>query len=546
MESEQTPPIEFDSNGDGIVTRKRQKYGKYSRQYRFHPTDDPEAFFLTTLSWAESAEVREKSYSPDSRKRDKWLREFIKLEPFLNGVLSSVVAIDKNRSWSLTGGRNQVIRFRDIMHNFSAAPGYRGWRPGISVASKSYWGSDLGAIVEVGRDGRDGPVAALYNTDPVNCALTGDDEYPLNYYPPKGKAGKGGAIRWSYEDYFRVSSMINDDEKYNGLGFSAVSRCMDLAKLMIAVYEHDREQLGARAPRGLLLLRGISKNQWDKAMEVRDAHLDSNEYEYYGALAVLASNATTVDAKLIALSQLPVSFNLREWMDMLIYGYALCFGFDAAEFIPVQFGALGRGEEQAIQHEKATGKGRLDFVLNFQEQWQTFLPDSVQFLFDQRDDKGDLLKAQVRSAQSKVALDLYNSGNGLLGWEESRILLADYGVIPRDWAEVEKDKVLADEGVENPGMDTEEDLENNPEDEAENEDTVEKAPPVSAMLRPKNKTKLMSRMREEALESGYVIRAAQKFPDEPIIQYIFPGNFILELWESGEEVLKRHIWSGWN
>ena len=532
-------PIEFDSNGDGVINRTRQKYGKYSRQYRFNPKEDPEKYFLTTLNWVESAEIKERKYSPDSRKRDKWLREFIKLEPFLHGVISSVVDIDKNRSWSLTGGRNQVIKFRDIMHNFSAAPGYVGWRPAIGIASKTYWGSDIGSVIEVGRDGEDGPVAALYNTDPANCSLTGDDDKPLAYFPPKGKS-KGGKILWGYDDFFRVSSMINDDERYNGLGYCAVSRCLDLAKLMIAVYEHDREQLGMRAPRGLLLLKGFTRAQWIKAMEARDTEMDASELEYYGALAVLASNAASIDAKLIALSNLPVSFNLREWIDMLIYGYALCFGFDAAEFIPVQFGALGRGEEQAIQHEKATGKGRLDFVLNFQEQWQSFLPDSVLFLFDQRDDKGDLLKAQVRSAQSKVALDLYNTGKGLLSFEESRILLADYGVIPRDWTEITSIKATAEEDEEKEDIETEEDLSEDPADK-ESEVPV----PVAEALRPKHQTKLLSRLRQETLESGYVLRAAQKYPDEPIVQYIYPGNFMLELWENGYEVLKRHIWAGW-
>src|SRR5690242_20297214 len=126
-------------------------------------------------------------------------------------------------------------------------------------------------------------------------------------------------------------------------------------------------------------------------MAARDAALAGENYKYFDAVAVLASGAADVDAKLVALSQLPAGFDRRTFTDLLMFGYALVFGYDPIEFWPVQFGALGRGNETQIQHDKATGKGGLDFALGFQEQLQENLPDTLQYDLDQRDQDADLI-----------------------------------------------------------------------------------------------------------------------------------------------------------
>jgi hypothetical protein len=304
---------------------------------------------------------------------------------------------------------------------------------------------------------------------------------------------------------------------------------------MIALYEHDFEQLGARAPRGLLLLQGISETSWTKAMQARDARLDSVGYDYYGALAVLASAAKSVDAKLVALSSLPKGFNMREFMDMLMYGFALCFGYDPSEFWPVQFGAMGRGTEMEVQHEKATGKGRLDFPLTFQEQLQNFLPDTLEFLFDQRDEKGDLLHASVNQAWVNIVKSMYDTGSErnapLISTAEARVLLADYGVIPKSWAPDETDAEF-DTG--------EKDLQGEIDDDMEREP----APPQPQDMQARVKTSKLKLLKDEIKEGQYIWRCAEEFPTEPIVQYSWPGNTMLKLWDRAEEILERSVWQG--
>jgi len=507
----------------------------YSDQDRFKVNVSPQDFFVQIMNWTTDAEDNEPVYSPSSRERDKWLQELVHKEPHLSGILSSAVSIDKNRGWRLVGGRNQVLRYSNMLHNFEAAPGVYGWRPAISMSSTSFWGTDMGSVTELGREGRNGPIRKLYCVDPTECILTGNSAKPLTYYTINGKK-----INWRPKDYIRVMSMPSIIRKFNGLGLSAVSRCVDVAKLFIAMAAHDQEQLDARAPRGLLLLQGIREKQWLDAMGSREENLDAIGYEYYGALAVLASSGAPIDAKLIALSQLPAGFDAKVWSDMLMYTYALCFGYDASEFYPVQYGALGRGSEVEIQHEKATGKGRLEFALGFQEQLQEFLPTSLSFVFDQRDEQGDLVSASVDQAWANVAISLYEAKpaiaregkeyESLISREEARALLARHEVIPHEW--VPEVDVSSATDIESEAEAAEE-LET--EDTAEVEVVSERNYDIKSSL---------DKYRAELRETASIHHAAMRFPAEPIIQYSFPDNRLIVLWERADEVYAPKVWRG--
>ncbi len=388
-----------------------------------------------------------------------------------------------------------------MLRNTWADPSIQGWRHFSAVQAHSFYVTDMGAIAEIGRERKRGPLRALYHTDPTRCTLTGKIDTPLKYNPRRGKLQY-----WSLDDYYRVASMIAIQEKYRGLGFCALSRCLELAKIMIAVYRHDQESLGARAPDGLLLLRNITQQQWDQAMESRDAKKDSMEERYYGGVAVLASmGVDEVGAELVALSTLPAGFDKQTFANLTMYGYALAFGYDPSEFWPVQFGSLGRGTEAEMQHQKATGKGGLAFVLAYQEQIQELLPDTLQFEFEQRDDAGRLTEAEVQMAYLEIAREAYKAGlpegAPLVSREEARSMLAEAGVIPREWTEVEED-------VE--ATDTEE-----------------------ATVR---------QLRQMVMESSEVRRAILRFPNEPIIRYSWPTGRETVLWDYGRDALTRSIW----
>ena len=501
---------------EGLERVERAIEAGKSKQPRFKKANS-EQFFTSVMRWVHTAGEEEPPYEADSRLRDKWLSSFWKKEPHLAGVLSSVNSIDANRGWHLVGGRNQVARFSNILRG---AEDGAGWRQYISMQSSSYYTTDMGAITEIGRDTYNGPMRAIYHLDPTRAKLTGDRNYPLRYDRNKDP--------WRPDDFFRLVSMKNIMEEYKGLGFCAVSRVLDMAKIMLAVYNHELEQLGSRAPKGLMLLQNIGQGQWEEAMKTRDARLDSDMRKYYNAVAVIAQDGVeAIDAKLIALSQLPEGFDIEVFTNLLMYAYALCIGYDPIEFWPVSAGQLGRGRETDIQHRKGTGKGGLNFMLAYQDQIQMHLPESLNFEFEQRDQEGVLLDAQVTQAWANVAATLFTGGNStapgpagdkggdgeaavapaaqtisesmsILTREEVRSMLADAGVIPAHWTNLQEETVATDaKGIE-----------------------IERY------------------RREELLSQEHIRRSLELFPNEPIIRYSWPDNKTKLIFLNAQDALK--------
>ena len=470
----------------------------YSKQPRFK--QDSEQVFGSVLEWLKVSSLDCPDYDADSRKRDTWLRENWQREPHWAGVLNTVILVDSGRGWTMTGGRNQVYRFTNMLHNANDG---QGWRKYFKQQAQSYRVTDLGAVNENGRQGKGGPLRALYHVDSARCRWTGKVKTPLEYTPASGRTQE-----WPPGDFFNVCSMPSDDEAYRGLGYCATSRALELVKLLYGVLMHDQEQIGARMPRGLLMLRNISEGQWKEAIKSRAAALNAKNDLYYGGVMVLAgSGAAEPDAKLVALSQLPAGFTRETFIDQTMAGYALTNGYDPREFWPLSAGPLGTGAETSVQHEKAATKGVLEFPHAYQEKLQQELPDSLEFAFEERDEAGQLLQATVAQAWADAVKTLYEAGQmgegGLLNRDEARSLLVDQGIIPGEWTEFEEDVQADDEDAEGARM---------------------------------------RRMRERALLSGTVIRAAQLFPTEPIVRYHWPSGREVVLWDRASDVLRRQVW----
>lgn len=408
------------------------------------------AFYNSMRKWIEIANINPPTYGNNSRLRDEWLRAFSLREPHLAGVINSVVSIDKNRGWQLIGGRNQVMAYSQILKNVEPTSfdkrglpiNGKGWRYYFSQQSFSFWTSDLGAVSEIGRDTKNGPLRALWSVDPVRCELYNNDS--IKYHPPNGKVQE-----WGPADFMRETSLPSNDETLNGLGYCATSRLIEIITIMIAVYGHDKEKLLAKIPKGMLFLRGIDEVMWADAMEKQAAQQTAKEREYYAGLSIFFSDSDeALDAKLLSLSQLPDGFDIKIMTDLLMFAIALNFGYDPSEFWPVQFGSLGRGTEAEVQAVKASGKGGLDFVLAFQDNLQREIPSTLHFEFEQRNEQGEILEANVAKAWAETINEMAKpSGTNeppTLSISEKRQLLAQKGLIPEDWTIEEEDTVATD------------------------------------------------------------------------------------------------------
>lgn len=409
---------------------KIERANAFSKQPRFQPTN-PQALYTSIYRWLKDNRDMEQPYSVDSRRRDSWLSKVWMKESHLAGAVGSITSIDRNRDWSLIGGRNVVNRYTTILRE---AEDGEGWRYFIGRAALAFYTSDIGAVTEIGRDGEEGPTRAFYNADSTKCYLTGKRETPLAYAPENGKEQV-----WKPLDYFRTTALPLILEEYRGLGFCAISRVWSFGQLLLAAYEHDLEELSAAAPKGLLLLQNIAEQQWIDSMKSREAVMHQKERDYYGGVAVIAQEGVDqIDAKLVALSQLPKGFDLEVFTKLMMLGIALGFQYDPIELWPVEAGALGRGRESEIQHMKATGKGGVEFVRTFQDRLQQELPPTLLFEFAQRDVSGELADAEVQKAWQEVFVGYYDKGVGVLNADEVRQLMVKRGIIPAEWTTAEE------------------------------------------------------------------------------------------------------------
>lgn len=476
------------------TTEQISRASEDSRQPRFKSRGDMVTYIWHTLldKWTKDTIQNVPDYTPSSRTLDKWLSDFWRTETLLSGVVANVVSIDKNRGWNLTGGRNQVARFTRVLRGVE---GGSGWRRFASLQSESFWTTNIGSISEIGRLGRDGPLGALYHVDPTKCELTGSIKEPLKYYPSQGKPQ-----RWAPGDFMRSTSLPMIQEEYRQLGFCAVMRAVQFAILMVAIYRHDREMLFSLMPKGLLLMSGIDEQDWEDAMEANAERLSAKEREFYSGLSIFFSGSMgDIDAKLVSLSQLPHGFDMESWVNLLMYGYALVFGYDPREFWPVSGGSLGTGKESEIQAMKATGKGGLDFALTYQDNLQRELPPTLLFEFEQRDAFGEASEYEAIRAFAEAVNEMAApSGPGqmeTLSPEQRRILYAERGFIPDEWTITEEDVTATDvESVE----------------------------------------------RDRLLSQPQILRACEAYTDEPIIRLSWhwhKGMSVKTLWRSGAEAL---------
>ena len=463
-----------------------------SRQPKNNPTKDQKsagAFITNIRNMVKKAELFEPAYSPKSSIRDQWLRDFVRNETFLGGTVSTCVSLDTNRGYTIVGGRNQVVRYSRVLRNVENG---NGWRELKQLGAQDYYITDMGQVTEVETDGRNGPLVSLYHVDAARCQLTGNPKTPLVYTPYNGKEQA-----WKPEWFYRICSLPNPDERYYKLGFSPVSRALKLGQIMIAVIDHDIEKLNTLLPKGMLTLESdeITQEMWDAAW---DEHLKvypaRTGNEYYDGIITLVARAIKVN--LIPFSKMPEQFDQFKFIDYMMKGYALCFNRDPRAFWSFNSGSFGSGTETAVQSEKATQAGYIDYLFQDQEHLQKLLPASILFQYEEDDTSGKILKAELLSIWADAGLKLVELG---MSTTDVLSIMVKEGILDSEFTpEVEEEIATDDENV-------------------------------------------LQYRRKQLIEKEQVQQAVQRFPDEPIVEYKWPDNKTILLWKQGSDAIKKYF-----
>jgi len=418
-------------------------------------------------------------YYADTRSRDAALLKLSRSEPLLAGVVSSAVSRDKNRGWLLTGPARQVSTFSRKLHTVHDG---EGWRQFVSMNANSWYTTDFGYASEIGFRYRGGPAETMWHLDPTACRLTGIAKPPVYYYPGSGK------VPLKREEYIHGNSMPSPEEKMKRAGFCAVERALEFTRLMIGVNRYQLEKLGIAPPKGILLGKGITLDEYEQAVNQANEDVENRDMAYYRGMMFLFTRNTDAALDFIGLSELPENFELVQFVDVLMQSYALAFGYPVGEFWSIQSGSFGRTGEMKEQQQQATAKGELDFALSFQEQLQTFfLPATVNFQFDQRNDRGDLVRAEADIKAFEIIKEAFETVNGkgesLIERDEGRELMAQHGLLPSEWTENDEDLAISD----------------------------------------------LKEIRERALTQPEVVRAINQMPDEPVVVYRYEPKEINNL-----------------
>lgn len=475
---------------DTIAQREIGKTDLDSKQPRLIRKGSSLKFFNKWFRTSLAAHLACPAYGTDFSGRDGFLARVWREDTHWAGMVRQAAAIDANRGWSLIGGRNQVNRFKRVMHTHIVAPDVIGHYEGIEAGSIAFHTADIGCIKELARDGEGGPVRGFLHVPPTSARLTNIIDAPLTV----------DGVPFSYDDYFRVVNIADVSGSNPGYGYCSTSMMLALVKIMIGVMAHKQEKLAAELPQGYMTVSGMTDEQFWNAMETRVANLVSKDRDYFGGIAVLCSDAA-IELKLLALSQLPDNFNEEMFTESFMYAGALVLGYDPAEFWPVKRGGIGSNAEEArAQKQKATGKGERTFSSRYYERVRENFPKTLDIQLDERDDSGDLIVAEVKKAKADVVMTLFEKGAGIIDRDEARIMAAEEGLIPRDWTAIEMD--------------------------AEATDTTEARTVY---------------WRDIARQSVRTRAAAQQFHNEPIVAYHWPSEAEMVLYDSGREMLRPHL-----
>ncbi len=335
--------------------------------------------------------------------RDKQLREFWPTESFLAGAMYAVSIANASFEWEIEGPDRLVHALTDMLNGSIAGQDF-GWIPFINLISQDIYGQDNGMMIEMIRDpgidaaskfkNEKAPVIGLAHLDSAQCVRTGNPKTPIIYTDRDSNRHK---MKW-----FQVIARAEYPsaiERMNGVGYSAVTRVLRLSQIMQSIITYKDERVGGRQFQSMHFVSGPMKSEVDDALKKDEEKADNEGLTRFMGPSVIVSldPEKPVSTATLDFASLPDNFNFDEEMKWYISGLALAYGRDYQDLAPLPSGNIGSAEQSEMLHRKSIGKGKANFMENFQNWLRDYgiIPAPAVFKFKVKDLAEDMEQAAM-------------------------------------------------------------------------------------------------------------------------------------------------------
>jgi len=343
-----------------------------------------------------------------SQARDKYLDSFWRNSDNLSGALFTLNAKMTTIPFRVFARDKSIKIHQKIADEYTstlteASQFGGGWVEFFGKFLESYCVQDNGAFAEIIGDGnKDGPIIGkpltIATLDSSRCTRTSNPIYPVIYTDTDGRMYKLHYTRVMFQ-----SSMPSSRADMNGVGFCAVSRCVQSAQNLIDISTYKQEKMGSRPQRQLVITQGgLDPDDLVEAIQKANASMNNQGLTRF-AKTVVVGNANLPNAalELVDLVSAPDGFDEEKatLIGMVIIANAL--GMDAKELFPMS-GTGGTKADAIIQHLKQRGKGPGQLIQIIENQIdQKYLPPFLHISFDYQDEAEDRQSAEIDSIRAQ-------------------------------------------------------------------------------------------------------------------------------------------------